>query len=259
MLIPRPVLRHGLHQLWPVSSFRRPFSVGVDGSPPRSSSELRHEEESSKLEHRRLRGKQPQIRNILSDHRHWGFSASHPPHCLAQLLFGGQALHHRYRITRADYPAFHSLHSKDTNFMLQGSLGGIALVSVHRNHTLLNGAQGEREMRWWMRVFIMQTIKWGIASRAVCLLLCWMPTLCSGCPFNRHADNPFLVLWHFQKIEWENEKDGTICWVSEVQFKRNRKQIDIRIIIFVDISSWSNFLYGYFRLHLVNNQAKERF
>ena len=68
MLMPLPVLRHGRHQLFPVNSFRMPLSVGVSGSPPRSSSELRQDDESSKLEQRRLRGKQPQLRNILLSH-----------------------------------------------------------------------------------------------------------------------------------------------------------------------------------------------
>lgn len=72
MLIPLPVLRHGRHQLFAVNSFRMPLSVGVSGSPPRSSSELRQEDESSKLEQRRLRGKQPQLRNILLSHRDTG-------------------------------------------------------------------------------------------------------------------------------------------------------------------------------------------
>lgn len=87
MLIPRPVFRHGLHQLLPVNSFSRLFSVGVNGSPPRSSSELRHEDESSKLEQRRLRRKQPQLSNIsmtrnstVTTHNSKNNCTSHPQH-----------------------------------------------------------------------------------------------------------------------------------------------------------------------------------
>lgn len=61
--MPRPVFRHCRHQPLDVNSFSRLPLCGVI-SPPRSISDDRHEDESSKLELRRVRWKQPQLRSI---------------------------------------------------------------------------------------------------------------------------------------------------------------------------------------------------
>lgn len=62
MLIPRPPLRHPLHQPRDEKSFPK-LPRGVD-SPPRSISDDLHDDESSILGLRRFRRKHPQFRNI---------------------------------------------------------------------------------------------------------------------------------------------------------------------------------------------------
>lgn len=64
MLIVLPVLRHCLHHPRDVINFRM-LPLFVDTSLPRSISDERHEEESSKLEPRRWRWKHAQFRSIV--------------------------------------------------------------------------------------------------------------------------------------------------------------------------------------------------
>lgn len=69
MLMPLPVFRHCRHHVLDVNNFKRLPLFGVI-SPPRSISDERHDDESSKLEpRRRWRWKQAQLRSIIYSYR----------------------------------------------------------------------------------------------------------------------------------------------------------------------------------------------
>lgn len=67
MLMPRPVFRHCRHHPFDVNNFSKLPLCGVI-SPPRSISDERHDDESSKLEPRRCRLKQAQFRSIMASY-----------------------------------------------------------------------------------------------------------------------------------------------------------------------------------------------
>lgn len=66
MLMPRPGFLNWRHQPFDVRYLKKPLGDGsVESTIPRSISEERHEDESSRLEERRFRSKHPQFPSIF--------------------------------------------------------------------------------------------------------------------------------------------------------------------------------------------------